>query len=47
MADVRARAQATIKERYELSTCLKKHIKLIKELAGGKLPTPQKPIKAT
>ena len=47
MADVRARAQATIKERYELSMCLKKQIKLIKELAGGKLPTPQKPIKAT
>jgi glycosyltransferase involved in cell wall biosynthesis len=47
MADVRARAQATITERYELSMCLKKHMKLIKELASGKLPTPQKPIKAT
>ena len=45
MAHIRRAARETILERYELSNCLKKHIKLIRTLAGGKLPTMANPIK--
>ena len=45
MAHIRRAARETILERYELNNCLKKHIKLIRTLAGGKLPTMANPIK--
>ena len=45
MARIRKAARETIRERYELGMCLKKQIKLIKQLAGGKLPSMTRPIK--
>ncbi|MFZ0692575.1 MAG: glycosyltransferase family 4 protein [Alphaproteobacteria bacterium] len=45
MASLRRQARETILERYELSDCLKRQVKLIKSLAGGKLPTMTNPIK--
>ena len=45
MAHIRRAARETILERYELNNCLKKQIKLIRTLAGGKLPTMANPIK--
>jgi glycosyltransferase involved in cell wall biosynthesis len=45
MATIRRQARETVLERYELNNCLKKHIKLIKSLADGKLPTMARPIK--
>ncbi|HLF58162.1 MAG TPA: glycosyltransferase family 4 protein [Alphaproteobacteria bacterium] len=44
-AILRRHARETILERYELNNCLKKHVKLIKSLADGKLPTMAKTIK--
>ncbi|MGB8273671.1 MAG: glycosyltransferase family 4 protein [Alphaproteobacteria bacterium] len=45
MAAIRTRARATVVERYDLSMCLKKHKKLIGDLAAGKLPSVKKPVK--
>lgn len=45
MAHIRRQARETVLERYELSSCLKKHIKLIKSVADGKIPTMAKPVK--
>ncbi len=45
MARIRKAARETILERYELNNCLKKHVKLIKQLASGKLPSVSRPIK--
>lgn len=45
MAHLRRAARETVLDRYELNNCLKKHIKLIRTLAGGTLPTMAKPIK--
>jgi glycosyltransferase involved in cell wall biosynthesis len=43
MADIRAAARRTIRARYDLSKCVKRHVKLIQDLADGKLPSPKKP----
>ena len=45
MAHLRRAARETVLERYELQSCLKKQIKLIKSLADGKIPSMTRPIK--
>ena len=45
MARIRKAARDTILERYDLDMCLKKHVKLIKSLAAGKLPSVSRPLK--
>lgn len=45
MKSIRKAARQTVLERYELTKCMKKQIKLIRQLAGGKLPSVSRPIK--
>ncbi len=43
-AAMRERARRTIRERYELESCMRKQIGLLEDLAGGKRPSPAKPL---